>query len=106
MNAISNRAIISKDCVVFEMRILINESNFNKRNYKLFESGSSKEIFDWLNELLIATKDFSLLGELNEMQGHAGVRIGVKNGTRFDNKYDIPFYFINLVIKEYGLKVI
>lgn len=77
-----------------------------KRNYKLFESNSSKEIFEWLNELLIATKEFSLLGELNEMQGHAGVRIGVKNGTRFDNKYDIPFYFINLVIKEYGLKII
>lgn len=78
-----------------------------KNECKLFESKSPEEIFNWINQVLLATADFSFLGELNEMQGHAGVELFSKEKkTRFDSKYEIPVYFVNLIIKDYGLKVI
>lgn len=78
-----------------------------KKEYKLFESKSPKETFDWIDQVLLATAKFSFLGELNEMQGHAGVELFSKEKkTRFDKKDEIPVYFVNLILKDYGLKVI
>ena len=44
----------------------------NRGDVALFQSESIKETIDWLNELLLTVHDFSLMGELNDMQQWAG----------------------------------
>lgn len=59
------------------------------------------------------TKDkFSLMSELNKMQGEAIYAEGLKTLTEeqkeafcFANKNTIPFYFINLLTAPYGLEL-
>lgn len=67
----------------------------------LFIGDTIKETIDWAETLLLAMHDFSLMGELNTMQLYSGVHNGVP--TVFDDKYGIPPYFINLILKDYNL---
>lgn len=69
----------------------------------LFIGETPQVTIDWADTLLETMHGFSLIGELNTMQLNSGVHSGVP--TVFDNKYEIPFYFINLVLKDYNLKL-
>lgn len=69
----------------------------------LFIGETPQATIDWADILLDTMHGFSLIGELNTMQSNAGVHSGAP--TVFDNKYDIPFYFINLILKDYNLKL-
>lgn len=79
----------------------------NRGDIALFQSESIKETIDWLNELLLTVHDFSLMGELNEMQQWAGVSVFEQDEkNRFNSKYEIPLYFINLVLHKYNLSIL
>lgn len=79
----------------------------NRGDVALFQSESIQETIDWLNELLLTVHDFSLMGELNDMQQWAGVSVFEKDEkNRFNSKYEIPLYFINLVLHKYNLSIL
>lgn len=73
----------------------------------LYEGDTPKEVILWTENMLSAFKNYSLMNELNEMQGHAGANLWAKeeDATLFDNKYEIPLYFINLVLKEHNIQI-
>lgn len=75
----------------------------HKESSTLFIGKTSQEVISWTDMLLYTMHDFSLIGELNTMQLHSGVHGGVP--TVFDNKFEIPLYFINLILKDYHLKL-
>lgn len=61
--------------------------------------------------ILNAITGFSLISELNTMQAEAHanedcIEGDTPNRTVFDNKFEIPSYFINLVLKDYKMKVL
>lgn len=61
--------------------------------------------------ILSAIVNFSLMAELNNMQAYAHVNEDCKEGdtpnrTVFDSKFEIPSYFINLILKDYNMKVL
>lgn len=70
---------------------------------------NSKEAIIKLADIIIESlTGKSLYAELNNMQTEACI---VANGefeepTAFKNKYEIPSYFINLLLKEYNMKVL
>ena len=79
----------------------------NRGDVALFQSESIKETIEWLNELLLTVHDFSLMGELNDMQQWAGVSVFEQDEkNRFNSKYEIPLYFINLVLHKYNLSIL
>lgn len=49
---------------------------------------------------------FSLMNELNTMQTEAEYNYKSKGENCFDNKYTIPPYFVNLLLKPYNMKII
>lgn len=81
--------------------------NVVKNGKLLYEGDTPKEVILWADNMLTTFQDFSLMNELNEMQGHAGANLWAKEDdqTRFDNKYEIPLYFINLVLKEHNIQI-
>jgi len=61
--------------------------------------------------ILSAIVNFSLLSELNEMQMHAHanedyIEGDTPNRTVFDNKFEIPSYFINILLKHFNMEVL
>lgn len=61
--------------------------------------------------ILSAITGFSLLCELNKMQTEAHANEDCMEGdtpnrTVFDNKFEIPSYFINLILKDYNMEVL
>lgn len=70
----------------------------------------SKRAIIELADKIIQTFNWSgsgLLGQLNDMQSAATY---FKNGAYhqdelFDDKFEIPAYFINLILSKYGMKV-
>lgn len=61
--------------------------------------------------ILSAIVNFSLMAELNNMQTYAHANEDCKEGdtpnrTVFDSKFEIPSYFINLILKDYNMKVL
>lgn len=72
---------------------------------------SQREIIRTADYILSAIVNFSLLNELNnmQMQAHANDEVmegDTPNRTVFDNKFEIPSYFINLILKDYNMKVL
>jgi hypothetical protein len=72
---------------------------------------SQREIIRTADYILLAIVNFSLLDELNnmQMQAHANDEVmegDTLNRTVFDNKFEIPSYFINLILKDYNMKVL
>ena len=69
----------------------------------------SKEEIIKLADIIIRSFDYQgLMGELNEMQCNASI---VSNGKLiesevFANKFEIPSYFINLLLKKHNMKVL
>lgn len=78
----------------------------NSRDDILYTGTNIKETINWVDMLLMSVHDFSLMGELNNMQQWAGASVTKVNKTYFDNKYGIPLYFINLVLYKYNLRIL
>lgn len=78
----------------------------NSRDDILHTGTSIKETIDWVDMLLMSVHDFSLMGELNNMQQWAGASVTKEKTTNFDDKYTIPLYFINLVLYKYNLRIL
>ena len=70
---------------------------------------SSKEAIIKLADTIICSFDRrGLMAQLNDMQANAMI---IENGetiesAAFKNKFEIPSYFINLLLKEYNMKVL
>jgi hypothetical protein len=65
------------------------------------EPALSKAI-TWLDNLLDGTSNFSLLSKLNEMQV---VCNRGKDPKPFPDKFAMPVCIVNLLIKEFGLRI-
>ena len=69
---------------------------------------SKKEIIELADKIISTFTNDSLMSLLNDMQGH-GQYIN-KDGKMveceiFSNKFEIPAYFINLILSKYGMCV-
>jgi hypothetical protein len=61
--------------------------------------------------ILTALVNFSLIRELNRMQRYSNaneecIEGDIPSRTVFDNKFEIPSYFINLVLKQFNMEVL
>ena len=65
------------------------------------ESAQSKAMY-WLDDLLVATKKFSLFSALNNIQAECNLD---KNPPPFPDKTTMPLCIVNLVLKEHGLEI-
>jgi hypothetical protein len=73
----------------------------------LFTADNCESVIRHTDVILSSTTGFSLLAELNDMQLHAtDVSHGkTEPSSVFANKFEIPNYFLNLVLRQYNLKV-
>ena len=74
---------------------------------------SKKAIIELADKIIISFGFDGLMSELNKMQGEAlyndkmtGATEDELKKTCWYNKYDIPSYFINLLLKQYNMKVL
>ena len=72
---------------------------------------SKEDIIRLADNILDTITGFSLISELNIMQAEAHANEDCMEGdtpnrTVFDNKFEIPSYFINLILKDYKMKVL
>lgn len=69
---------------------------------------TKESIIRLADTILYTIANFSLLSELNNMQAHSGTFIDDKyvESETFKNKFEIPSYFINLILKDYNMKVL
>lgn len=82
----------------------------NNRTLAVFEDGHDcldqqpalSKALDWLDDLLDATKNFSLMFALNEIQAECNLD---KDPPPFPNKHTMPLCIVNLVLKEHGLEI-
>lgn len=69
----------------------------------------SKEAIIRLADIIISTfNQKGLMSQLNDMQSHAHYYDADGNYTEcelFANKFEIPAYFINMILSKYGMKV-
>ena len=68
----------------------------------------SKEAIIELADKIIRTFHYTgLMSQLNEMQSntHYYKDDNMQEDELFGNKYEIPAYFINLILSKYGMKV-
>lgn len=73
-----------------------------------------EQVIDLADKIIRSFGHKGLMSELNDMQGHAlyNDKMAGKlteeelNKSCWSNKYDIPSYFINLLLKPYNMKVI
>lgn len=81
-----------------------------KRTLAVFEDGNScldqstaqSKAMDWLDDMLDATKGFSLYSALDEIQSKCNLD---KNPPPFPDKTTMPLCIVNLVLKEHGLEI-
>lgn len=75
------------------------------QSYPIFDTKS--ELIEFIDELLysVSGQRFSLMNELNNMQTEALFPGEDQGKSVFDNKFTIPFYFINLILIHYGLEL-
>ena len=69
---------------------------------------TKEEIIRLAETILVSLKNKSLMGELNTMQSYFKIyeeEKGYKTSC-FDDKFDIPAYFINLILEKYNMKVL
>lgn len=70
----------------------------------LYENDNKSIFYTWLHRILMSTAKFNLMMELNNMQLNArAIENGYKEENVFYNKFDIPIYFVNLLLKDFGL---
>lgn len=58
------------------------------------------EIYEYLDRFFITLGHRSLIEDLNDMQHN------IKGDKRFESKTTIPLYFINLILRQYNLKLV
>lgn len=68
---------------------------------------SKKEIIELADKIISTFNNTGLMSQLNDMQSNAHY---YKDGKfmeceLFNNKFEIPAYFINLILSNYGMKV-
>ena len=64
------------------------------------ESRNAKSMaINWINDVLEATNGFSLMSELNDLQG----AFRTESGVTIESKYDFPLMVINALIRPYNL---
>jgi hypothetical protein len=68
---------------------------------------SKREIIELADKIISTFRDVSLMSQLNDMQSNTHY---FKNGEYvydelFENKFEIPAYFINLILSKYGMSV-
>lgn len=80
--------------------------------WEIDKYASKKELLETaytkIDLLLDCFEKETLLSQLNDMQIEV---FGATNGKKekcgcFESKYTIPFHFVNLILKEYNLKII
>ena len=82
----------------------------DKRRLAVFEDGNScldqqpaqSKAMDWLDDLLDATKGFSLYSALKKIQTECNLD---KNPPPFPYLITMPLCIVNLVLKEHGLQI-
>ena len=70
---------------------------------------TKEEIIKLADIIICSFNRGSLIGELNNMQANSYGQDdegNVKIPDTFKNKFEIPSYFINLLLKEYNMKVV
>lgn len=92
------------------MKIGIKFINYDEQYQDCIVIRSSiKEAIDLADKMLKSIAKFSLMEELNKMQGEVlcnnkkQLTVADFEKTCFANKDEIPFYFINLILKDFGM---
>lgn len=70
---------------------------------------SKREIIELADKIIRSFGKPGLMEQLNEMQAEAmfcGTNNNMEENEAFKNKYEIPVYFINLLLKDYNMKVV
>lgn len=65
---------------------------------------SKSAIIELADKIIRSFGKVGLMAQLNEMQTEA--IYDMKENEVFKNKYEIPSYFINLLLKEYNMRVV
>lgn len=68
--------------------------------------GNQEDTIRWLDLLLDAVKKVSLMTKLNDIQRDCNEGRSQSDPIVFPNKFTMPISIINLVIKEFGLKIV
>ena len=66
---------------------------------------SQQAVTYWLDQLLDRTNDFSLMSALNDLQT-ACYECAEGGVQAFPSKFEIPLMVVNLILKDYGLKIV
>nr|DAK83706.1 MAG TPA: hypothetical protein [Caudoviricetes sp.] len=66
---------------------------------------SKREIIELADKIIRSFGKPNLMEQLNEMQAEA-MYCDTNKNEAFKNKYEIPAYFINLLLKDYNMKVV
>jgi len=69
---------------------------------------SKREIIELADKILLTFGCKGLMSQLNDMQGNTCYYDAEGNMTEcelFTDKFEIPAYFINLILSKYGMKV-
>lgn len=70
---------------------------------------SKREIIELADKIIRSFGKSGLMEQLNEMQAEAmfcGTNNNMEENEVFRDKYEIPAYFINLLLKDYNMKVV
>lgn len=69
---------------------------------------SKSAIIELADKIIRSFGKVGLMEQLNEMQTEAmySSNNSMKENEVFKNKYEIPSYFINLLLKEYNMRVV
>lgn len=69
---------------------------------------TKREIIELADRIISTFTNNSLMSELNDMQMNTcylDENGSMKESELFKNKFEIPAYFINLILSKYGMKV-
>lgn len=69
---------------------------------------SKREIIELADKILLTFDCKGLMSQLNDMQGNTHYYNAEGNMTEcelFADKFEIPAYFINLILSKYGMRV-
>lgn len=77
-------------------------ARFEDGNDALDQQSAQSKATYWLDDLLTATNDFSLISALNKIRNESNLN---KNPLPFPDATSMPLCIVNLVLKEYGLQI-
>ena len=77
-------------------------ARFEDGDTALDQTPAQTKAMDWLEDLLDATNNVSLLSKLNKIQAESNFD---RDPKPFPDKYTMPLCIVNLVLKEYGLEI-